>query len=97
MADSSTNTALILYLIAEDCWARRHLRRGQKDVSVTSEPLQSPTIIGDMFIGTLVLREVDVRFLHDSEADSRSDCGRWLGSMPASQSYKVHLPAIFIH
>jgi len=37
MADSFTTTALILNLIAGDCWARRQLRNGIRYVPVTSK------------------------------------------------------------
>jgi len=98
MTDSSTTTAPILNLIAGDCWARRQLRPGIKDVSVASEPMKSLTImVGVVFRGPLVLPELDVRFLHDHWADSGSDCGRLLGSTPASQWCKVHPSANFIH
>jgi len=70
MTDSSTTTAPILDLIAGDCWARRQLRRGIKDVSVPSEPMKSLTIVGVVFIGsTLALAELDGRFLHNHCSD----------------------------
>jgi len=84
MTDSSTTTAPILDLIAGDCWARRQLRRGIKDVSVASELRKSLTLVRVVFIDTLALTELDVRFPHDHWADSGSDCGRLLGSTPAS-------------
>jgi len=85
MADYSTAAGPILDLIAGDCWARRQLRSGIKDLSVASKLMISLTLVGVVFIGTLALPELDVRFLHDRWADSGSDCGRSLGSMPASQ------------
>jgi len=97
MADSSTTTAPILNLIRGDCWARRQLRSGIKEVSVASKPMISLTLVGVVFIGTRALPELYVRFLHNRLADSGSDCGRMLGSMPASQWRKVHLSTIFIH
>ena len=84
MADTSTTTAPILNLIAGDRWARRQLRSGIKDVSVASEPMKSLTLVRVVFIDTLALPELDVRFLHDDWADSESDCRRLLGSTPAS-------------
>jgi len=84
ITDSSTTTAPILDLIAGDCWSRRQLRRGIKDISVASELRKSLTLVRVVFIDTLALPELDVRFLHDHWADSRSDCGRLLGSTPAS-------------
>jgi len=84
MADTSTTTAPILNPIAGDCWAQRQLRSGIKGVSVTSELRKSLTFVRVVFIDTLALPELDVRFLHDHRADSGSDCGRLLGSTPAS-------------
>ena len=86
MPDSSTTTAPILGPIAGDCWARRQLPRGIKDVSVASQLMKSLTIMGVVFIGsTLALPELDVRFLHNHYADSGSDCGRLLALTPAAQ------------
>jgi len=51
MTDPSSTTALILDLIARDCWARRQLHRGIKDVSVTSKLMKSLTLVGVVFIG----------------------------------------------
>jgi len=84
MADSSITTAPILNLIAGGRWARCQLRSGIKDVSVASELRQSLTLVRVVFIDTLALPELDVRFLHNQWADSGSDCGRLLGSTPAS-------------
>ena len=97
MADSSTTTAPILNPIAGDRWARRQLCSGIKDVSVASELRKSLTLVRVVFIDTRALPELDVRFLHDHWADSGSDCGRLLGSTPASQWCKVHPSANFIH
>jgi len=84
MADSSTTTAPILNPIAGGRWARRQLRSGIKNVSVASELSKSLTLVRVVFIDTLALPELDVRSLHDHWADSGSDCGRLLGSTPAS-------------
>jgi len=89
MAGSSTTTAPILDLIAGGCWARCRLRPGIKDASAASELMKSLTIIGVVFLGPLVLTELDVRFLHDLWADPESDCGRLLGLTLATQRYKV--------
>jgi len=59
--------------------------------------MKSLTLVGVVFIGTLALPELYVRFLHDHWADSGSDCGRMLGSMPALQWRNIHLSATFIH
>ena len=74
----------ILDLIAGDCWARCQLHSGIKDVSVASKPLISLTIMGVVLIGLLGLPELDVRLLNDRWADSGPDCGRLLGTKPAS-------------
>jgi len=97
MADSSTTTAPILDLIAGYRWARRQLRSGIKDVSVASELRKSLTLVGVVFIGTLAIPELDSRFLHDGWTNPGSDCGRLLGSMPATQRYRIHPSVIFIH
>ena len=95
--DSSTTAGPILDLIAGGCWARRQLRSGIKDVSVTSELRKSLTLVGVVFIGTLAIPELDGRFLHGRWTNPESDCGRLLGSTPATQRYRIHPSAIFIH
>jgi len=97
MADSSTTTRPILDPIAGDCWARRQLPSGIKDVSVTSRLMKSLTLLGVVFIGTLAIPELDGRVLHDRWTNPESDCGRLLGSTPATQRYKIHPSANFIH
>jgi len=89
MADSSTTTAPILNLIAGECWARRQLRSGIKDVSVASKLRKSLTLVRVVFIDTLAITELDGRFLHNHCSDPESDCWRLLGSTPAFQRYKV--------
>jgi len=83
------NTSPILDLIAGDCWAQRQLRSGIKDISVASKLMKSLTLVGVVFIGTLAIPELDGRFLHDHCSNPESDCRRLLGSMPATQWYKV--------
>jgi len=97
MADPSTAASPILDLIAGDSRARRQLPSSIKDVSVTSKLMKSLTLVGVVIIGTLVLSELDVRFLHDCCADSGSDCGGLLGSMPATLRYKGRLCRIETH
>jgi len=97
MTDYTTTTAPILDLIAGGCWARRRLRPGIKDASVASELMNSLTIMGVVFLGPVALTELDVGFLHDCGADPESDCGRLLGSMPATQRYKVRPEAPIPH
>jgi len=97
MADCSTTTAPILDLMAGDRWARHQLRSGIKDVSVASELRKSLTLVGVVFIGTLVIPELDGRFLHDRWTDPESDCGRLSGPTPATQRYEIHPSATFIH
>ena len=89
IADSSTTTAPILNLVAGDCWARCQLRSGIKDVSVASKLRKSLTFVRVVFIDTLAIQELDGRFLHNHFSDPESDCGRSLGSTPATQWYKV--------
>jgi len=91
MADSSTAVGPILDLIAGDCWARRQLRSGIKEVSVASKPMKSLTLVRVVFIGTLAIPELDVRFLYDHWADPGYDCRGSLGSTPATQRYKGRL------
>jgi len=81
MADSSITAGPILDLIAEDCWARRQLRGGIRYVSVASKLMNPPTLLRVVF---LQVPELDGRFLHNHSADSVSDCGGLLGSMPAT-------------
>jgi len=47
-----------------------------------------------VFIGTLAIPELDGRFLHDHTSDPGSDCGKLLGSTPATQRYKGCLCSI---
>jgi len=89
IADSSTTTAPILNPIAGDCWARRQLRSDIKDVSVASKLRKSLTLVSVVFIDTLAIPELDGRLLHNHCSDPESDCGRLLGSTPATQRYKV--------
>jgi len=97
MADSSTTASPILDPIAGGCWAQRQLRGGIKNVSVASKLMKSLTLLGVVFIGTLAIPELDSGFLHDRWTNPDSDCGRLSGSTPATQRYKIHPSAIFIH
>jgi len=81
MADSSITVGPILDLIAEGCWTRRRLRDGIRYVSVASKLMNPPTLLRVVF---LQVPELDGRFLHNHLADSGSDCGGLLGSMPAT-------------
>jgi len=94
IVDSSTTARPILDLIAGGCWARRQLRSGIKDVCVASKLMKSLTLVGVVFIGTLALPELDGRSLHNHCSDHESDCGRSLGSTPATQRYKGRLCGI---
>jgi len=91
MADSSTTAAPILDLIAGAYWARRQLHSGIKNVSVVSKLRKSLTLMRVVFIDTLAISELDGGFLHNQSSDPESDCGRSLGSMPATQRYKGRL------
>ena len=84
MTGSPTTSPPILDLIVGGCGARRQLCSGIKDVSVACELRRSLILVRVVFIDTLVLPELDVRFLHDHWADSGSNCGGLLGSTPAS-------------
>jgi len=89
MADPSTTTAPILNLIAGGCRARRQLRSGIKNVSVASKLRKSLTQVTLVFIDTMAIPELDGRLLHNHYSDPGSDCGRLLGSTPATQWYRV--------
>ena len=45
----------------------------------------------------LAISDLNGRSLHNRSTDSGSDCGRLLGSTPATQRYRIHPPATFIH
>ena len=94
MAYSSTTGAPILGLIAGGCWARPWLPSGIKDVSVTSELRKSLTLVTVVLIGTLSIPEHNGRFLHNHYSDPEPDCGRLLGSTPATQPYQGRLCGI---
>jgi len=84
--DCSTTARRILILFAGGCWARRQLRNGIRYVPVASKLRNSMTLVRVVFTGsTLAILELNGRFLYDQCSDSRSDCERLLGSMPASQ------------
>ena len=99
MTDSTTTTAPgpILDQIAGDYWSWRQLDSGIKDLSIASGLIKSLTIMGVVFLSALVLPQLEVRFLHVSEADSGSDCGRLLALRPASEWDKVISPSTLIH
>ena len=97
MADSSTTSALILNLIAGDCWARRELRSGIKNVSVASRFRKSLTLVRVVFIDTLAIPELDGRSLHNHCSNPESDCRRLLGLTPATQWYKIRSSRIKTH
>ena len=56
--------------------------------------MNPPTLLR---VGFLQVPELDGRFLYNQGADSGSDCGGLLGSMPATRWYKVLPPATCIH
>jgi len=55
------------------------------------------TLVGDVFVGTLAIPELDGRFLHNHLSDPESDCRRLLGPMPAVHLYKVCSEATILH
>jgi len=59
MADYSTTAGRTLLLFAGGCWTRRQLRGGIRYVSVASILRKSLTLVGVVFIGTLVIPELD--------------------------------------
>jgi len=97
MADCSTTTTPILDLIAGDCWARRQLRSGIKDVSVASKLRKSLTLVRVVFIDTLAIPDLDSGFLHNHCSDPESHCGRLLGSTPATQRSRLRPCRIKTH
>jgi len=88
MADHSTTTAPIPDLIAGDRWAHRQLRSGIEDVSVASKLMKSLTLVRVVFIGNLVIPDLDGGFLHNHYSDPESDSRGLSCSMPATQRYK---------
>jgi len=54
---------------------------------VASKLMNPPTLVRVVF---LKVPELDGRFLHNRLTDSGYDCGRLLGSTPATRRYKVH-------
>ena len=93
-ADCSTTTGPILIPFAEGCWAQCQLSNGIRYVSVTSKPLNPPTLQKLVF---LKVHELDGRFRTNRSADSGSDCRRLLGMAPAAWWYKVHFGRIKAH
>jgi len=64
---------------------------------VASKLRKSLTLMRIVFIDTLAIPELDGRFLHNHCSDRGSDCGRSLGSTPATQWYKVRPCRIKTH
>jgi len=64
---------------------------------VASKLRKSLTLMRIVFIDTLAIPELDGRFLHNHCSDPGSNCGRSLGSMPATQWYKVRPCRIKTH
>jgi len=69
---------------------------------VASKLRKSLTLMRIVFIDTLVIPELDGRFLHNHCSDPGSDCGGSLGSTPGTQWYmlrpcriKTHEIAVF--
>jgi len=94
MAYSSRTGVPILDLIVGGCWARPWLPSGIKDVSVASELRKSLTLVTVVLIGNASIPEHNGRFLHNHYSDSELDCGRLLGSTPATQRYQGRLCGI---
>jgi len=97
MADPYTTAGPSLDLNAGGCGARPQLRSGIKAISVASRLRISLTLVGVLLIGTLVLQDLNVRFLLNRRANPGSESrGLWC-STPASQWCKVHPSVSFIH
>ena len=96
MADSSTTTAQILNLIAGGCWARCRLHSGLKYVSVATNLRTSLPLVRAVFIDTLAIPELNGRFLHNHCTAPKSDCGRLLCLMPATQCYNISKKVVCI-
>jgi len=97
MADPYTAARPSLDLIAGGCGARPQLRSGIKDISVASRLRISLTLVGVLLIGTLVLQDLNVRFLHNRRANPGSETGGLWCSTAASQLCKVHPSVRVIH
>jgi len=97
MEDSSTTTAPILDPIAGECSAQRQLHSGIKYVSVVPKLMKLLTTMRVVLIGPLAIPGLNGRFLHDRWTKPGSDCRRLSGSTPATQRYRIHPSAIFMH
>jgi len=96
-ADYSTTSGQDVMLFVEGCWARCEPRNCIRDVPVASKLRTPLTLVSIVFRGTMAIPELNGRFLHNDLTNPESDCGRWLGSIPASQWYRIYLSAISIH
>jgi len=97
MADIYTADGRILIAFAAGCWVRCQLRNGIRYVPVASKLMTSLTLVRVVFTCTPAIPEQDGRFLHSRWADPGPDCGKWLGSTPATQRYKGRLCHIETH
>ena len=84
-------------LFVAGCWAWCQLLNGIRSIPVPSKLRNLLTLVWVVFIGTLPIPESNGRFRHADWTNPESDCGRVLGSMPASQWCKIHPFVIFIH
>jgi len=96
-ADYSTTPGQDVMLFVGGCWARCVLRNCIRDVPVTSKLRNPLTLVSIVFRGTMAIPELNGRFRHNALTNPESDGGRWLGSMPASQWYRIYPSAISIH
>jgi len=94
MADSSTAIWPILVLSLEHHWARHRLHAGIMYVSDAPISMKSLTTLqgrGSLELGTLVIPELNRKFLHNRLVNVESVT--WTSSFlrPATHRYKVHL------
>jgi len=89
MADSSTNIAQIVNLIAGDCWSQCQLCSGIKNLSLVLKLRKWLTHMRAVFIYTLAISVPNSEPLYNPCSDSQSICGRLLRSMPATEWYRI--------
>ena len=98
IADSSTTNRLIFDPLSGCHWAQCQLHAGIRYVSVASILMKSPPLLTVVFrLGTLVIPELNGRFLHDCLTDFDSVTWTLGCSTPATLRYRIHLSHINTH
>jgi len=99
MADSSTTTYMILDLTAGYYWVQRQLpRRGIMYAYLTLILIRPLTLVRVVFtLFPIAISELHSIFLHSHGSDPEYDCGRLLGSTPATRWYRESLCRINTH